>query len=81
MRASAVGSRGNGGGSPLAVAVLAAEVDAGAVVLEPEPALGLAPADGSVEDFGAVAGAAGADVAGAVPFGEVEGDVEQHAFP
>lgn len=57
---------------------MAAEVDAGAVALEPESALGLALAEGSDEDFGAVAGA---DVAGALPFGEVEGDVEQHAFP
>lgn len=56
---------------------LAAEVDPGAAALEPEPALGLALAEGSDEDFGAVAGAAGADVAGAVLFGEVE----QHDLP
>jgi hypothetical protein len=59
------------------VEALAAEVDAGAVALEPELALGRALADGSDEDFGAAAGAAGADVAGAVLFGEVE----QHDFP
>lgn len=59
------------------VELFAAEADAEAVALEPELALGLALADGSDEDFGAAAGAAGADVAGAVPFGEVE----QHDFP
>ena len=65
----------------VAVELLAAEVDAGAVALEPEPALGLAFADGSDEGFGAGVGGAGADVVGAVPFGEVEGEVEQHDFP
>ena len=57
---------------------LAAEVDAGAVAFEPEPALGLALADGSDAGFGV---AVGAEVAGAVPFGEVDGEVEQHDFP
>jgi hypothetical protein len=61
----------------VAVEALAAEVDAEAVALEPELAVGLALADGSDEDFGAEAGAAGADVAGAVLFGEGE----QHDFP
>lgn len=56
--------------------VLAAEDDAEAAV-EPELLLGLAPADGSDEAFGAAAGAAGADVAGAMPLGEVE----QHDLP
>jgi hypothetical protein len=50
----------------------AAEFDAGAVAWEPE--LGVALADGSDAGFGV---AAGAGVAGAVPFGEVE----QHDFP
>ena len=57
----------------MALAV-AAEVDAGAVALGPVLAVGLALADGSDAGFGA---AAGADVAGAVPLGEVE----QHDFP
>ena len=61
----------------VAVEALSAEVDAEAVALGPVLAVGLALADGSDEDFGAEAGAAGADVAGAVPLGEVE----QHDFP
>ena len=58
--------------------VLAAVDDAEAAASEPELLLGLALADGSDAGFGA---AAGADVAGAVPLGEVEGEVEQHDFP
>lgn len=53
-----------------AAEVLAAEDDAGAAASELELVL----ADGSDAGFGA---AAGADVAGAVPLGEVE----QHDFP
>ena len=49
-----------------------------AFALELELALGLALADGSDAGFGV---AAGADVVGAVPFGEAEGEVEQHDFP
>jgi hypothetical protein len=56
------------------VEVLAAEDDAEAAVSEPELLLGLVPADGSDAGLGA---AAGVDVAGAVPSGEVE----QHDFP
>ncbi len=54
----------------VAAEVLAAEDDAGAGASE----LGLVLADGSDAGFGV---AAGADVAGAVPLGEVE----QHDFP
>lgn len=62
---------------PVAEEVLAVDGDADPAAFEPELAPGLADADGSDEGFGAVDGVAGADVAGAVPLGEVE----QHDLP
>lgn len=61
---------------PVAEEVLAVDGDADPAAFEPELAPGLADADGS-DGFGAVDGVAGADVAGAVPLGEVE----QHDLP